>query len=52
MPRKVTNKLIGWAEEGYVTWESVALMAMSYMSENDVADMARCNDLLEICEDE
>ena len=52
MPRKVTNKLIGWAEEGYVTWEGVALMAMSYMSEDDVADMARRNDLLEICKND
>lgn len=38
--RKVTNRVIELAEEGIITWESIAMAALCYMSEDDVADMA------------
>lgn len=44
--RQATNKLIELCEEGILSWESVALAALRYMSEDDVADMAHCNELI------
>lgn len=38
--RKATCKVIELCEEGVLSWESVALAALRYMSEYDVADMA------------
>ena len=46
MPRKVTNKLIELVEDGALSWEAVARAALCYMSEDDVADMARSNELI------
>jgi hypothetical protein len=40
MSREYTIKLIELAEEGVVSWESIAKSALSYMSEADVEDMA------------
>jgi hypothetical protein len=34
-------------DEGVITAQSVAEMALSYMSEADVADMMRSNDILD-----
>lgn len=45
--REATNKLIDLAEEGVLSWETIARAALSYMSEDDVADMAQCNELIE-----
>ena len=51
--REMTSKLIAMMDEGLITAESVAEMALAYMSEDDVADMMRANDiLLEEDEDE
>lgn len=44
--RKVTNRVIELAEEGIITWESIAMAALCYMSEYDVADMAHDNEWL------
>lgn len=44
--RKVTCQLIGNAEEGILSWESIARAALCYLSEYDVADMAHINELL------
>lgn len=44
--RKVTNKVLEMAEEGIISWQSLAEMALGYMSEDEVADLARSNDLL------
>ena len=49
--RKATNKLIEMMDEGLITAEAVAEMALCYMSEDDVADMMRSNDILEEDED-
>lgn len=49
--REYTSKLIAMMDEGLITAESVAEMALAYMSEDDVKDMCLANDLL-IGEDE
>jgi hypothetical protein len=45
--RTQTTKLIEMMDEGLITAESVAEMCLAYMSEDDVADMMRCNDILD-----
>lgn len=42
MTRVMTGKLIDMADDGVISWESVAMACLNYMSEADVADMARC----------
>ena len=44
---KATDKVIDLAEEGALSWETIARAALDYMSEDEVADMARCNDFIE-----
>lgn len=44
--RQATNKVRELAEEGMISWRDLAEMALSWMSEDDVAEMARANDLL------
>ena len=38
--RKVTNKIYDAVDQGTLTWEQVAVGALQYMSEDDVAAMA------------
>ena len=45
--RKYTTKLLEMMDEGLISAAAVAEMALAYMSEDDVADMMRANDLLE-----
>jgi len=45
--RKATNELIDFCEQGIISWESVALSCLRYMSEADVADMAHCEGYIE-----
>lgn len=42
-----TNRLLEMMDEGLISAQAVAEMALSYMSEDDVADMMRSNDILE-----
>ena len=49
--REYTSKLISMMDEGLISAETVAEMALAYMSEDDVKDMCLANDLL-IGEDE
>lgn len=44
--REYTIKLIAMMDEGLITAEAVAEMALAYMSEDDVKDMCLANDLL------
>ena len=44
MSREATNKAIELAEVGIITWEDLAMMALKYMSEDDVADMLDANE--------
>lgn len=50
--RKHTTRLLEMMDDGWVTAESVAAMALAYMSEDDVADMMRANDLDDVVEEE
>jgi len=50
--RDATNRLIAMMDEGLISAEAVAEMALAYMSEDDVADMMRCNDILDDEDDE
>lgn len=50
--REMTSKLIAMMDEGLISAEAVAEMALAYMSEDDVADMMRANDILLDDEDE
>lgn len=45
--RTQTNRLIDMMDEGLISAEAVAEMALAYMSEDDVADMMRANDILD-----
>jgi hypothetical protein len=42
--RQVTEKILEAISEGMLTWEIVAMAALSYMSEDEVADMAVSNE--------
>ena len=50
--RTQTTRLLEMMDEGLVTAQAVAEMALAYMSEDDVADMMRSNDILDEDEDE
>jgi hypothetical protein len=39
-------------DEGLISAQAIAEMALAYMSEDDVADMMRSNDILEEDEDD
>jgi hypothetical protein len=45
--REYTTKLLEMMDEGLISAEAVAEMALAYMSEDDVKDMCRANDLLD-----
>lgn len=45
MPRKQTIYLLELMDQGLVSRISVAEMCLSYMSEDDVKDMMRANDV-------
>jgi hypothetical protein len=50
--RTQTNRLLEMMDEGVISAQAIAEMALSYMSEDDVADMMRANDILEEDEDD
>ena len=45
--REYTVKLLEMMDEGLISAEAVAEMALAYMSEDDVKDMCRANDILD-----
>jgi hypothetical protein len=45
--RKETTRLLEMMDEGLISAQAIAEMALAYMSEDDVADMMRANDILE-----
>ena len=45
--RKVTCKLLELADEGTISYKTLAECALKYMSEDEVRDMAEANELLE-----
>jgi hypothetical protein len=50
--RTQTIKLLDMMDEGLISAQSIAEMALAYMSEDDVADMMRANDILDEEDDE
>jgi hypothetical protein len=52
MTRKYTTKLLEIMDEGLISAEAVAEMALAFMSEDDVKVMVRGNDLMPWLEDE
>ena len=46
MVREYTTKMLEMMDEGMISAEAVAEMALAYMSEDDVKDMVRSNDLI------
>ncbi len=50
--RPETNRLIDMMDEGLIDARAVADMALSWLSEHDVAEMMKANDLVEQDEDE
>ena len=46
--RKVTTALIEAADNGIVSWETLARNALGFMSEQDVAEMVRAYDMVEV----
>ena len=45
--RTQTIRLLEMMDEGLISAQAIAEMALAYMSEDDVADMMRANDILE-----
>ena len=51
--REVTNKILEMIDEHLLDPKDVVLMALKWMSEDDVAEMAKANELfVEVTEDE
>jgi len=44
--REYTSKLIAMMDEGLISTEAVAEMALAFMSEDDVKEMCLANDIL------
>jgi len=47
MAREATCELIDMAENGAISWETIARECLQYMSEDDVRDMAESNDWID-----
>ena len=45
MVREATNKVIELAEEGMISWSDLAVMALKWMPDDEVAEMIRANEL-------
>lgn len=43
--RVATNKALELADEGVITYKELALMALKWMSEEDVAEMLKANEI-------
>lgn len=46
--REYTNQLLAEVDAGNINARAVLAMCLDYMSEDDVRDMCRCNDLFDI----
>lgn len=51
MARKATCKLMDMAENGAISWETIARECLQYMSEDEVQDMAESNDWIDTEDD-
>jgi len=50
--REQTTKLLAMMDEGLIRAETIVEMCLAYMSEDDVADMMRSNDIVDYDEDD
>jgi hypothetical protein len=50
--RTATNRMIRLMDDGVLTPEWVAVTCLGYMSEDDVADMMRQNDLSDLLDED
>ena len=50
--RQATDKILEMVEEGILDKDTVIMSCLKYMSEDDVADMAHCNEFFLNEEDE
>lgn len=50
--RKSTNKILELIEEGILDRDAVIMGCLKYMSEDEVSDMARCNEFFDSEESE
>ena len=50
--REATNKILDMVDEGILDKDMVIMACLKYMSEDDVADMAHCNEFFLNEEDE
>ena len=50
--RTATNRMIQLMDEGILTPEWVAVTCLGYMSEDDVSDMMRQNDLSDLLDED
>lgn len=46
MVRKTTNRILEMADDGAISWKDLAECALRWMSEDDVAEMCKANELL------
>ena len=46
-PRKITNKIYDFVDQGILKAEDVMTACLKYMSEDDVANMARSNEFFD-----
>lgn len=44
-PREATNKVLEMADEGLISYRSLAMMALKWMSEDDVQSMCQANEI-------
>jgi hypothetical protein len=44
--RKATNKVLELADAGMISFRDLALMALKWLSEDDVAEMCKANDII------
>ena len=50
--REATNKILEMIDEGILDRDAVIMACLKYMSEDDVADMAECNEFFYAEEEE
>lgn len=46
MSRQITNQLYDMMDQGVIDPRTIVEACLAYMSEDDVADMARCNEFI------
>ena len=52
MTREATNKILEMIEDGILDRDTVIMAALKYMSEDEVKDMAFCNEFFNLYEEE